>query len=246
MTTGAPYDDSPPLGEREEPPMKAIPYDRPPHDDRRPQDHSDVDDPQDTLVSARRPRRRFWGARTGVLVAVLVGAVCFYAGVRVEKGQVSNNSSAVSGAARAFAARAGAGATGGSGTAGRAGAFAGSGNLTFGTVSSLSGKNLYITDTSGNTVKVTVTSSTAVTKSQTVGKKAVRPGDSVVVQGVQNARGALAAASVSDWRARGSGDGGAAGLHGAGSAARRSSSSARSGASGGASSAVNSLFGKGG
>ena len=54
---------------------------------------------------------------------------------------------------------------------------------TFGTVSSISGDSLYITEASGNTVKVTLSSATKVTKNVTVGKKAVRPGDTVVVAG---------------------------------------------------------------
>jgi hypothetical protein len=166
--------------------------------------------------------------------------VCFYAGVRVEKGQLSNSSSATaSGSARAFSAT----ARGGASTPGRGGALTAGGNATFGTVSSLNGNNLYISDASGNTVKVTVTSSTALTKSQTVGKSAIRPGDTVVVQGVRNASGALVAASVSDSGTRGSGGAGAFGLLGRGSAGGGSGSA---GGSGGASSAVNSLFGKGG
>ena len=57
---------------------------------------------------------------------------------------------------------------------------------TFGTVSSISGNSLYITEASGNTVKVTLSSATKVTKNVGVGKKAVRPGDTVVVAGAKN------------------------------------------------------------
>ena len=115
---------------------------------------------------------------------------------------------------------------------GGAGGFAGAGGAgTFGTVSSISGDTLYITEATGNTVKVTLSSATKVTKNVSVGKKAVRPGDTVVVAGAKNSNGTVAATTVSD---TGAGAGGATGGTG-------SSSSSSSG-----SSAVSSLFGGGG
>ena len=68
----------------------------------------------------------------------------------------------------------------------------------FGTVSSVNGNTLYVTDSSGNTIKVSLSSSTKVTKSEKVGKASVNPGDAVVVQGVKSANGTITAGSVSD------------------------------------------------
>ena len=251
--------------------MNAIPYDRPEEEWDSYQDGTEGNDQEFALPG--RPRRQWFNRKSAALFAVLLGAIGFYAGVRVEKSQVSNSSSttgalgAGGGAAalRAAAARgggatgsgatgsgaAGSGATGasGSGAASRAGAsgasglrglfgggaggFAGAG-ATFGTVSSISGNNLYITEASGNTVKVALSSATKVTKNVSVGKKAVRPGDTVVVAGAKNSNGTVSATTLSD---TGAGAGGAAGASGSGS----SGSSNNSG-----SSAVSSLFGGGG
>ena len=83
-------------------------------------------------------------------------------------------------------------------------------------------------------MKVTLSSATKVTKNVSVGKKAVRPGDTVVVAGAKNSNGTVSATTLSD---TGAGAGGAAGASGSGS----SGSSNNSG-----SSAVSSLFGGGG
>jgi hypothetical protein len=105
------------------------------------------------------------------------------------------------------------------------------GSATFGTVSNISGDSLFVTDTSGNTVKVTLSSATKVTKNVTVGKKAVRPGDLVAVSGAKASNGTVSATTVSDTGASPA------------AAASGGSGSASSGTSG--SSAVNSLFGGG-
>ena len=55
-----------------------------------------------------------------------------------------------------------------------------------------------MSDTSGNTVKVTLSSATKITKSLPVGRQSVHPGDSVVIQGAKAANGTLHATSVSD------------------------------------------------
>jgi hypothetical protein len=113
------------------------------------------------------------------------------------------------------------------------GAGAGGANATFGTVSNVSGDTLYITEATGNTVKVTLSSATKVTKNVTVGKNAVRPGDTVVVAGAKDSNGTVSATTLSDTGVSGGGGGG-----GGGGGSSRSSSSA--------SSAVSSLFGGGG
>jgi hypothetical protein len=193
-----------------------------------------------------RPRRRFLNWGSAVLLALAVGGIGFYVGVRVEKGQVSGSSSSASPlAGLGAAARSGAAGSGasrlagaaGAGAAGGRGAFAGAfggGNSSFGTVSSVNGKTIYVTQVgTGNVVKVTLSSATKITKNLGVGKSAIRPGDTVVVSGVKGSDGKIAATSVSDTGASTTGSG-------------TGSGSSSSGSSGSASSAVGSLFGGGG
>ena len=61
--------------------------------------------------------------------------------------------------------------------------MAAGGGASIGTVASLDGGTIYVKTVSGNTVKVKLVSATKVSKSLTVSRKALRPGDSVVVQG---------------------------------------------------------------
>lgn len=217
----------------------------------------------------RRPRRNFFNRRSAALVALLTCAAGFYAGVRVEKGQIASTPvtlGASGSAATGSGARAGAGgaaggsrasgATGASGAASRtasgggasgAGGFAarfgaaggaGGANASFGTVSTVNGKTLVVTEASGNTVKVNL-SAAKITKSQSVGRSAIHPGDTVVIAGVPNKSGTIVAATVSD-----SGAGRAAG--GAASGSGASGAGAGSSGSGSSSSAVGSLFSGGG
>jgi hypothetical protein len=217
--------------------MSTIPHDAPEQD----WDHYEEGD-QETFALPGRPRRRIWGRGTAALLALLVGAIGFYAGVRVEKGQIASSSTASTGSGRAFAGLGGgaggaAGAAGAGGAGGSAGfralAGGGGGGASFGTVSTVSGKNVYVTDPSGNTVKVTLSSATKVTKSVGVAKSAVRPGDTVVIQGLKGSNGTIQATSLNDSGARSAGSGSGA------------SGGASAGGSGSASSAVNSLFGGG-
>ena len=92
-------------------------------------------------------------------------------------------------------------------------------------------------------VKVDLSSATKITKSVGVSKSAVRPGDTLVIQGLKESNGSISATSVTDTgagaaRSAGGGAGGAGGAAGAGGAGGTGSSSAGS--------AVNSLFGGGG
>jgi hypothetical protein len=190
----------------------------------------EVDDHDDTLQLPRRPRRQFFNRRSAALAAIVVGAIGFYAGVRVEKGQV-NGSSSSAGLQLPAALRSGR-LPSGSGSSARGGVpgFGGPGgaNASFGTVSSVDGRTIYLTDTSGNTVKVKLSSTTNISKSLHVTKQAVHPGDSVIAQGLKGSNGTLVATSISDSGASG------------GSATTGNSGSTSSGAA-----AVNSLFGSG-
>jgi hypothetical protein len=123
----------------------------------------------------------------------------------------------------------GAGASGfagrfGGGAGGFAGALGGSGG-TVGTVSSVDGNTLYIQETSGNTVKVVLSSATKVTKTESVSKSKVDPGDTVIAAGVTGKNGTVTATSLTDSGVRSTG-----------------STSNSTGASGSGSGGVGSLF----
>ena len=173
-------------------------------------------------------------------MALILGGVGFYVGVRVEKSKIPSTSSGTSAFARAFEGASGTGSTasrtGGSGASSFASRFGaggasslfggGSGNATIGSVSSIAGNTLYVTDTSGNTVKVKLSGQTKITKSESVAKSKVYPGDEVVIQGTKGSGGTVTATSVSDSGARSTG--------GTGSSSTGSS---------GSSSVISSLFG---
>ena len=176
--------------------MSALPYDSPDHNWDQPE--------QEQVATPGRPRRRFFNRKTAALAAALTCAAGFFAGIQVEKGQLASATSPATTTATAgtAGARTGTGAGAASGFAARfggAGAAGGAGgNASIGTIASVDGKTIYLTDTSGNTVKVTLSSSTKLTKSLNVSKSSLRPGDTIVVQGVKNSSGTLVATSVSD------------------------------------------------
>jgi hypothetical protein len=210
-----------------------------------------------------RPHRRFLNRYTATMLAVLTAAGGFYAGVRVEKSHVnSGGSSGLSSLASRFAAlgggaRSGAatGATaGGSGAASRgaAGALAsrfgagGAGGASFGTVSSIRGKTLYVTESSGDVVEVRLSSATKLTKSESVSSRALHPGDTVVVQGAKQSNGSVVATSVSDSGTGGAfGGGGLGALLGGGGGGAAGSAGAK-GSSGQSGGGLSSLFSNGG
>ncbi|HWD64741.1 MAG TPA: hypothetical protein VG405_06165 [Solirubrobacteraceae bacterium] len=186
-----------------------------------------------------RPRRRLLTRSSALLLALVTAAIGFYIGIRVEKGQVSSSSTGGGGlaslASRFAAARGGSGSTGarsssaGTGSLGgfAGGGFPGGGGVS-GTVANVNGKTIYVTETGGNTVRVRLSSATKLTKSVSVNRSKIDPGDRVLVSGVTGSRGAVSATSLTD-----SGSGSS-------SAATSSSSGGTSSSSG---SAVSSLFG---
>jgi Domain of unknown function (DUF5666) len=185
--------------------MSAIPYEQQ-------EEQWHPDEGEDTLLQPGRPRRKFFGRGTAILLAAIVGILGFIAGVKVEKSNVTVSSSGATlslpSAARGGAAAGGAGG-GGRSLGGFPGAAGGGGNgASIGTVASISGRTIYVTTTSGNTVKVQLSSATKIKKSLGVGRKAIRPGDSVVVQGVSGSNGRVSASSLSDSGASGTSTGG--------------------------------------
>ena len=98
-----------------------------------------------------------------------------------------------SSAASPFAALRGGGASGISGLGG-AGAL---GGATTGTVTSVSGSTLYVTNSSGDLVKVTVGPSVTVNRNAKSSLTSLQVGDTVVVQGSKTSNGSVTATSVS-------------------------------------------------
>jgi hypothetical protein len=155
----------------------------------------------DALVSPGGRRRRFFNRKTAALGAVVACAAGFLAGIEIEKSQVSGTASAAT-APSATPAGAAAGSRAGFGFGGGAAGGSGGGAASLGTVSSVNGNTIYVVQASGNTVKVTLSSATKITKSQSTSKSALHPGDAIVVQGATGKNGTVAATSVSDSGAR--------------------------------------------
>jgi Domain of unknown function (DUF5666) len=180
----------------------------------------EIHDGPDTEADAkvvRRPRRRVFTARSAPVFGLLLAAAGFLVGVDVEKARTSPSSTASTVAARrsgfptgAAATPGGFGGAGARGTTGAAGAApaggfpggggggGGGGNSSVGEITSVSGRTLYLKETSGTTVKVTLPSVAKLSKSVMVPAGSLRPGDTVTVQGLQGSTGTIVATSVSD------------------------------------------------
>ena len=103
-----------------------------------------------------------------------------------------------------------------------------------GTVTVIDGTTLYVTDSSGNVVKVTTNTGTTVSKTDTGTVSELAPGESVVIRGVQSSAGVYAAQTVSEGAAATFGGGGGfAGRGGAGRGAATAAPSASPSASAG-------------
>jgi hypothetical protein len=170
----------------------------------------------------RRPRRRLLTPLTALLFAVLVGAGGFIAGVQVEKGEVSTTSSS-GGSGRLASLVSGAASRSSAG----GGGFGGAGG-TVGQVANISGSDLYVTETQGNTVKVAA-SAAQITKQVSTSVKGVHPGDTVIVMGTHLPNGSIQAATVHDSGSTGAGGGLGALFGGSGGASTSGSNSSASG-----------------
>jgi hypothetical protein len=184
-----------------------------------------------------RPRSRFLRPLPLALVGLLIAALGLLAGIELQKGQGSSNSASPFGDLPSSLPGASAsGASGGSGglpSLPGAGGSGASAPIT-GTVSSLDGRILYITDSQGNTLRVRSRAGSTVTRNAKVGVRAVHPGDSVVIQGSKHA-GTVSASSISATAQDASSQSGIGAPSGSGS-----TGGAARGTQGGS---VNSLFG---
>jgi hypothetical protein len=193
---------------------------------------------QDQEELPRRPRRRLVAGNPIVLalLGVLLIACGFIGGVLVEKGETSSSSSTGSAASLVsrFRALRGAGAAGASASSG--GASGGFTRPTAGTIAYLAGSTLYVTNSEGNTIKVTTSPATSVTKTVKASVDGIHPGETVTITGETAKNGTVDAESISV----GGGGGLAALLGGLGGGTR-----AGRGAGTGSGGAEPSLFGGG-
>jgi hypothetical protein len=131
----------------------------------------------------RRPRRKLATPLTATLAAVLIAALGFIGGVQVQK---SSADSSASPRAAGFTRGAG-GFTPGVG---------GSSDATVGTVANVNGKTLYVTNSSGATIRVKTTSNSKIARTAVAKVGEVHPGDTVIVQGTKSSSGTVTATSV--------------------------------------------------
>ncbi len=131
---------------------------------------------------------------TVVLVALLIAAGGIWGGAALQRSQgtTSGSSSAASSLASLFQGRGG--ATGGFFGGTGAGAL---GGATTGTVTEVSGDILYVTNASGDLVKVTVGPSATVDRNAPSSLGSLAVGDTVVVEGTKASNGSVSATSVS-------------------------------------------------
>jgi hypothetical protein len=184
---------------------------------------ADDDGPATDLLPPRR--RRGLAPLTAILGVCLVAALAFFGGVEAQKHEGGSGNSSANGARAGqlaslagngtapggfrgrgngggFGAGAGAGGAQGAGGGfggGGGGGFGGGGaggGVTSGTVKLIKGTSLYVTDASGNTVKVAVTGSSAITKTETTTIAGIHPGDSVLAVGTAGKNGTVAATQL--------------------------------------------------
>jgi preprotein translocase subunit SecG len=129
---------------------------------------------------------------TAVLLAILLAAAGLWGGIFLQKHEGSSSS------ASAFSLGARGGLAGaGAARSSTASATGSSVTSTTGTVTDIIGSTLYVTNSSGSLVKVTLSSSAKVTRNASSSLSALKPGDTVTVQGTKPTNGAMTASSVS-------------------------------------------------
>jgi len=152
----------------------------------------DTDPEDDDEWPERGPRK---GIRMSVptlaLLGLLIAAGGIWGGAALQRSH--GTSSATSSAASSFASLFGGRGAPSGGLSG-AGAF---GAATSGTVTGVEGSTLYVTNSSGTLVKVSVGPSTTVNRNAKSSLGSLQVGDTVVVQGSKASNGSVSATSVS-------------------------------------------------
>jgi hypothetical protein len=148
-----------------------------------------ADEPDDValeLEALALRRRRKMPRVTLALAVAIVGAGAFIGGAEAQK-HLGSSASSNDNAAGNLVARLGKGNQ----------ATFGGGGGTAGTVTAIKGSTLYVTDASGNTVKVKTSAASQVTKAVTGKVADIKPGDTIVVRGSKGKNGVIAADSIS-------------------------------------------------
>lgn len=180
------------------------------------------EDPDDEWESGPAPRGVRLHALTAGLVGIALLAGGFWAGAVAEHHHNGSSSTNSLGAlASRFAAARAAGGLGGAAGLGAAGGGSGTtgggGGLTSGIVTEVQGDTLYVTDSTGNLIKVQVGSSATVTRTSSTPLSGLQVGDNVVVVGSKGSNGTVSATTVRATPAgTASGTGGAGATSGAG------------------------------
>jgi hypothetical protein len=133
--------------------------------------------------------RASWFVTTLSALLLMLGGI--WLGAFLQRHQSSSTASAPSGFAGA-----GGFPSGASGTGSNASSAAAS-NITSGTVTDIIGRTLYVTDSSGALVAVKVSSTTTVDRNASSMLSALKPGDTVTVQGATQKNGSVNAATIS-------------------------------------------------
>ena len=144
--------------------------------------------------ATKKGMRASWPITALVAVLLIVGGV--WLGSFLQRQQSSTSTSAIARPGGAgFAGLAGLG--GAAGATGTAGASTTPSDITSGTVTDIIGNTVYVTNSSGALVKVTVSSTTTVDRNAASSASGLRPGDTVTVQGTTQKNGTVSAASIS-------------------------------------------------
>jgi Domain of unknown function (DUF5666) len=180
---------------------------------------------------ARGPKKGFritWPV--AALLVLVVAAAGIWGGAYMQRHHSSSTAASSLFGSFRRGASGGTGGTGGTGGFGGAAAAAAASNLAAGTVTDIIGNKLYVTNSSGNLVEVTIGSSTTINRNAKSSLAALKPGDTVTVQGTKSANGSLVASTVSATAAGVTsgfaGFGGAGGSGGFGGFSRRAAESA--------------------
>jgi hypothetical protein len=145
--------------------------------------------------STKKGLRASWPIAVLVALLLVIGGVGL--GAYLQRSHSTTSTAATGHAGFAgFGGAAAAAAAGGAGGAGAAGGAATS-DVTSGTVTDIIGNTLYVTNSSGNLVKVIVSSTTTVDRDAASTLSGLKPGDTVTVQGPTAKNGSVSAASIS-------------------------------------------------
>ncbi|MFF2075051.1 hypothetical protein ACFVXG_09850 [Kitasatospora sp. NPDC058162] len=182
-------------------------------------------DARDVSAELAAPPRRKLPWLSLVLAGGVIATGAFAGGVWYQQGQ--GGTSAAKPSARAASA-AGPAAGGGQGTGrrgGQGGQGGAQGGFARGTVKAVDGSTVYLTDASGNTIKVTTGDSTKVQLNKEGKVADLQPGQSVTVVGTPDANGGYNATQLMEGAATGGfGGGGGGGGGGFGGGAPRNPS----------------------